>query len=354
MVLTIRAIKLKWLGVNIFMVFCMIAIGGITRLTDSGLSMTDWRLLDGMIPPLNYDDWLKAFNSYKEFPEYKIKNYDMSLIEFKKIFFWEYLHRIWGRLIGLTFFLPMIFIWIKKGFNKNEKIYLVYLSLLGFFQAFMGWYMVKSGLLEKPDVSHFRLSAHLITAFIIYSMLFYFFWNVFSQNKKNVKYFTTSQLTVHKNNFQISVILLFLTICAGAFVSGTDAGMSYNNFPLMDENILPPILLYDRFPDIKILFNDQGFLQFLHRLIATITLLFILHSTFKAYRDNFFYNMKTLFFSILFLIVLQYSLGVVILKLYVPKSLGLLHQIGSLLVLTLLVITLSEVKKKRAINRPLI
>ncbi len=354
MVLRIRLIKLKWLAVNIFMVFSMIVIGGITRLTDSGLSMTDWKLISGIIPPLNHNDWQIVFENYKGFPEYKIKNSEMSLTEFKKIFFWEYLHRIWGRLIGLTFFIPLIFIWIKEGFSKNEKKLVVTLTFLGFFQAFMGWYMVKSGLIDKPDVSHFRLSVHLITAFIIYSMLLYFFWNIFSENKKNTKYFATSQLKVHKNNFEISVIFLFLTICAGAFVSGTDAGMSYNNFPLMDDNILPPILLYDQLPDIKTLFHDQGFLQFLHRLLASLTLLFILHSIFKAYRDNFFYNYKILFFSILFIIIFQYTLGIIILKLYVPISLGLLHQMGSLLILSLLVITLCEVNKKRAINRPLI
>ena len=350
----LRITKLNWLAINIIMVLSMIIIGGITRLTDSGLSMTDWKLLGGIIPPLNEKEWIESFNKYKEFPEYKIKNFNISISEFKKIFFWEYLHRIWGRLIGFTFFLPMIYIWFKKGFNYSEKKYIIFLSFLGFFQAFMGWYMVKSGLVDKPDVSHFRLSAHLITAFTIYSMLLYFFWNLLTSQKINTKYLSRTKLKKHKLNFYFSTLFLFLTICAGAFVSGTDSGLAYNNFPLMGDNVLPPILLYDRLPETEILFNDQGFLQFLHRVLATLTLLFILHTIFKAYRDKFFNNFKILFFSLLFIILFQYSLGIIILKLYVPISLGLMHQLGSLIILSLLIISISEINKKRAITRPLI
>ena len=167
--------KVTWLSLNLFMVTVMVVIGGITRITDSGLSMTTWNFFKGIVPPLNNEDWINLFNLYKEYPEYKLKNLGMSLTEFKKIFFWEYIHRIWGRLIGLTFFLPLIFIWLKGGFTFKEKRLIIILSCLGFFQGFMGWYMVESGLIDKPDVSHFRLSAHLLTAFFIYSLLLYFF-----------------------------------------------------------------------------------------------------------------------------------------------------------------------------------
>ena len=176
--------KITWLLLNLFMVTVMVVIGGITRITDSGLSMTTWNFFKGIIPPLNNEDWINLFNLYKEYPEYKLKNLGMSLPEFKKIFFWEYIHRIWGRLIGLTFFLPLIFIWLKGGFNFKEKRLIIILSCLGFFQGFMGWYMVESGLIDKPDVSHFRLSAHLITAFFIYSiLLLYFFWTIISEKR---------------------------------------------------------------------------------------------------------------------------------------------------------------------------
>ncbi len=340
--------KLYWLALNLFMVVTMIIIGGITRLTDSGLSMTTWNFFKGVIPPLNNEDWVNLFNLYKEFPEYKLKNSGMVLSEFKKIFFWEYIHRIWGRLIGLTFFIPLIILWLKNGFNNNEKKLLVTLSLLGFFQGFMGWFMVESGLINKPDVSHFRLSAHLVTAFIIYSILLYFFWNLITENKPVDKYLF--KISNHKKNFLISLILLFATISAGALVSGTDAGLAYNNFPLMGDNILPPILISNESYLLNEYFNDQGFLQFSHRFLATITLLFVLHTIFKANRDGFFVGFKMLFYFLVSFILFQYTLGIIILKLYVPISLGLMHQIGSLFMLSLIVISISECNKIKRAN----
>ena len=340
--------KLQWLALNLFMVVTMVIIGGITRLTDSGLSMTTWNFFKGTIPPLNNDDWINLFNLYKEFPEFKLKNSHMILDDFKKIFFWEYIHRIWGRLIGLTFFIPMVIIWIKNGFDTNEKKLLISLSLLGFFQGFMGWFMVESGLMDKPDVSHFRLSAHLVTAFVIYSILLYFFWNLIIEKKPMDKYLL--KINQHKNNFVVSLILLLTTISAGALVSGTEAGLAYNNFPLMGNNILPPILISNESYLLNEYFNDQGFLQFTHRFLATITLLFVLHTIFKANRDGFFEDFKILFYFLVSFILFQYTLGIIILKLYVPIFLGLMHQIGSLFMLTLIVISISECNKKKRAN----
>ncbi|MEE2694748.1 MAG: COX15/CtaA family protein [Pseudomonadota bacterium] len=338
--------KLIWLGINILMVIVMVIIGGITRLTDSGLSMTEWNLIGGIIPPMNEEKWLEAYDKYKLFPEYNLVNSNMHLIEFKKIFFWEYFHRIWGRIIGLTFFLPLVYFWIKGRFTNNEKKYLTLLSILGIFQAFMGWYMVKSGLIDRPDVSHFRLSIHLLTAFLIYSMLLYSFWIIFSAKKKYQANFKISRLKTHKKNLLRSLILLYITITAGALVSGTDAGLSYNNFPLMEEHFLPPILLsFDLFKP-EILFYDQGFLQFSHRILATITLLFVSHTIFKAKKDNFFRNHLFLFYALVATLIFQYSLGIIILKLFVPIFLGLLHQIGALIILSLLIISLCEANIK--------
>ncbi len=340
--------KLQWLALNLFMVVTMVIIGGITRLTDSGLSMTTWNFFKGTIPPLNNDEWINLFNLYKEYPEFKLKNSNMILDDFKKIFFWEYIHRIWGRLIGLTFFIPMVIIWIKNGFNTNEKKLLITLSLLGFFQGFMGWFMVESGLMDKPDVSHFRLSAHLVTAFVIYSILLYFFWNLIIEKKPMDKYLL--KIDHHKNNFVVSFILLLTTISAGALVSGTEAGLAYNNFPLMGDTILPPILISNESYLLKEYFDDQGFLQFSHRFLATITLLFVLHTVFKANRDGFFGGFKILFYFLVSFILFQYTLGIIILKLYVPIFLGLMHQIGSLFMLTLIVISISECNKIKRAN----
>lgn len=338
--------KLVWLGINLMMIIVMVIIGGITRLTDSGLSMTNWNLVLGVIPPTNESEWTALFDLYRQYPEYKLKNSFMTLEEFKKIFFWEYIHRIWGRLIGLTFFIPLVFFWIKKAFDNKEKKLLILLTLLGFFQAFMGWFMVKSGLVEKPDVSHFRLSAHLVTAFAIYSLLLYFFWMIFSSLKPNYICQKIPRINIHKKNFYISLCLLFLTISAGAWVSGTDAGLSYNNFPYMGEGFLPPILFAENTNLFNSLFYDQGFLQFSHRLFATFTLLFILHTIFRANKDDFFKEFKFLFYFLFIMIIFQYTIGVLVLKLYIPMLLALLHQFGSLIILSLLVISICHAKKK--------
>ena len=343
--------KLAWLGTNLFMVLSMVIIGGITRLTDSGLSMTTWNLIKGLIPPLNQEEWINVFNLYKNYPEYNFKNFSMTLEEFKKIFFWEYIHRVWGRLIGFTFFIPLFYFWLKGYFNKNEKKLILLITFLGFFQAFMGWYMVESGLVDQPDVSHFRLSVHLITAFIIYSLLLYYFWNIHLGRRETANYVSTFKVSLHKKNFFISLLLLFTTVLAGALVSGTEAGLSYNNFPYMGDGFLPPILTSVEATNLKSLFYDQGFLQFFHRFVATATLLYLLHTIFKANKDKFFNNFKQLFYFLFFMIILQYTLGIVILKLYVPILLSLMHQIGALLILSLLIISLCEAKKM-GLNAP--
>ena len=341
-----RKTKLLWLGTNIFMVVSMIIIGGITRLTDSGLSMTEWNLIKGALPPLNNDMWIKLFDEYKKFPEYNLKNSSMTLIEFKKIFFWEYLHRMWGRLIGLVFFIPLTFFWMKGYFSKNEKKLLTAMTLIGFFQAFMGWYMVESGLIDKPDVSHFRLSVHLITAFIIYTLLLYFFWNLFTDVKYDKLYNNRQKIIKsQKTNFLISIFLLYSTIIAGALVSGTEAGLAYNNFPYMGEGFLPPIISSWKSINLNELLYDQGFLQFIHRILATSTLLFIFYTLIKAKKFNIFLGYEKLYYSLFAMIILQYSLGIIVLKLYVPIFLGLMHQLGSLIMLTLLVISFCQIKK---------
>ena len=336
--------KSAWLILNLLMVITMVVIGGITRITDSGLSMTNWNLLKGILPPLNNKDWEHLFNLYKQFPEYNLKNYSMTISEFKKIFFWEYIHRIWGRLIGLTFFIPLLFFWFKGWFVRKEKRLLIILTFLGIFQGFMGWYMVESGLVDKPDVSHFRLSAHLITAFSIYSILLYYFWNLLSKGKKRINATKAVNLNTHHKNLIISLLLLFTTISAGALVSGTDAGLAYNNFPLMGSSFLPPVLTSEYSFNLTTLLNDQGFLQFLHRILATTTLLFVLYTLVNAKKDKIFVGFTNIFYLLVVTIILQYVLGVIILKLYVPILLGLMHQLGSLIVLSLIIISLCEVR----------
>jgi len=348
--MSMTKIKQTWISVNLIMIIMMIIIGGITRLTDSGLSMTEWNLIGGIIPPLNQGDWLELFSKYKDTPEFIQKNFDISLSEFKKIFFWEYFHRIWGRLIGITYTLPFLFFFIKGMFDSNEKKIYTILLFLGSFQAFMGWFMVQSGLSEKPDVSHFRLSAHLIIAFIIYSILLDRFCKNTSYITEKPNYFTT-KYNRQINNLKISIFLVLLTVGSGAFVSGTNAGWAYNNFPYMGDNLLPPILLNENLYTVSKLFNDIGFIQFFHRLLATLTLIYVLITFFHLFKSK----LKVIYFlaSLVAIIAIsQYILGIIMLKLFVPIHLGLSHQLGSLILLSFLIITKCEIIKKRAINRP--
>ena len=349
MSLNIHRLKVWWIATNLFMIISMIIIGGITRLTDSGLSMTEWNLISGIIPPMNHLEWLDVFEKYQKSPEYLLKNYDISLGEFKKIFFWEYFHRIWGRLIGLTFILPLIIFWLSDCFSSPEKKFFFVLTFLGSFQGFMGYFMVESGLVDKPDVSHFRLSAHLVIAFAIYSMLLYFFWNLITRKNTNL---ITSNYNVQIFCLKACVFFIFLTIASGAFVSGTNAGWAYNNFPFMGEDLLPPILLTNQIFTLDTFFNDIGFLQFTHRVLATVTLLFTIFTVYRSFKLRLFKGYINIITFVLLAVVSQYALGIITLKFFVPITLGLMHQLGSLVLLSLLIISICEIKKKRAVTRP--
>ena len=170
-----------WLMVMFCIISIMIVVGGLTRLTDSGLSITKWQLFSGFLPPLNQNDWISYFNLYKEIPEFKLQNYDMSMQEFKIIFWWEWAHRFLGRLIGIGFLIPLIYFSFKTKFSKLIDLYLIFILIC--FQGFIGWYMVSSGLVDRVDVSHFRLSIHLLIAFLILSLIF---WN-FLKLRINIK-----------------------------------------------------------------------------------------------------------------------------------------------------------------------
>ena len=334
--------KVYWISLNLILIFLMVSIGGITRLTDSGLSMTEWSLVGGIIPPLTTNDWIETFDKYKLSPEFLLKNYDMTINEFKKIFFWEYFHRIWGRLIGLTYTLPLIYFWLTNKFTSSEKLFFSILFIFGATQAFMGWYMGKSGLTENPDVSHFRLSAHLLIAFLIYSMLL-FYLSLKISLKKNI-YISTDKVSSNFNYFLINtcIILVFFTILSGGFVAGTKAGWAYNNFPLMGETILPPILLENKPNNFTFLFNDMGFIQFFHRILATITLVIIIFTCIYLLRFNSSKIINKFSKILFFVVIFQYLLGIIILKLFVPIALGVMHQLGSLIVLSLLISILAE------------
>ena len=329
-----------WLLINALMVFIMVIIGGLTRLTDSGLSMTDWNFFSGIIPPINEQDWNLLFDEYKKFPEYKIINFDMSISEFKIIFFWEYIHRVWGRLIGLTFVIPFVYFLYKKRISKKLLIFLITILLMGCFQGFMGWYMVSSGLVDKPDVSQYRLASHLSIAFLIYSSLVYLAWKLWP---RKVLFRNGQHKILPTSKFSLCYILLFITIISGAFVSGTKAGLSYNNFPFMGDDLVPDEI-FQMTPMWVNFFENTSLIQLNHRILATLTGLIILIVSLKYMKYFSKYSSTNKFFlvSITIGIIAQYVLGVSVLINYVPISLGLMHQLGGLVNLTLITLIISN------------
>ena len=305
-----------------FLVSSMIVVGGLTRLTDSGLSITDWEFFRGFFPPLNNETWNAYFDSYKKIPEFKLQNYSMNLNEFKVIFWWEWAHRIFGRIIGLAFLIPLIFFSIKVGFKKLINLHLIFVLIC--FQGFLGWYMVKSGLVNNIDVSHFRLSFHLLFAFIILSLIF---WNYLDlihlkENKRKLKNFLP----------EIFMILIFLQIVFGAFVSGMDAGKIYNTWPLMGNSYFPDDNKIINLFEFSAL-SDASLVQYLHRNIAYLIFILYITIAFTVYKNKIVILFKPIL--ILGLVVfLQIFLGILTLLSGAGILISSLHQFSSILLIT--------------------
>ena len=258
-----------WLITLTLMVLAIIIIGGLTRLTDSGLSMVDWRPILGTIPPLSNNDWIEVFELYKKTPEYLIVNKNMELDEFKYIFWWEWFHRFFARMIGIVFLLPFIYFAYKKYLSTPLNIRLFFIIILGIFQAVVGWWMVKSGLSNDPYVSAYRLTFHLFNALIIFTMLIWTSMEYYYSKKIN--FFSS----IYSKEFFIffAILMTFLTIISGGFMAGTHAGQSFNTYPLMNGRIIPE----DYFlPDLGILniFENTIAINFNHRWLGTFTFIY--------------------------------------------------------------------------------
>jgi len=326
-----------WLLILLSLIIVITLVGGLTRLTDSGLSITTWELFVGFFPPLTNDKWIEYFNLYKTIPEYQEQNFDMTLSEFKVIFWWEWAHRQLGRLIGLTILLPLIYFTIKQGLWILRRYGIIFLLVC--FQGYLGWYMVSSGLVNRVDVSHYRLSLHLFTAFIILSIIF---WNFLKLTKIRI-YKTAIKLYVVK----FFLFLLFLQLIIGAFVSGMDAGNVYNTWPLMGSNYFPDDSRFIEFLDISF-FNDPSIVQFIHRNIAYLIVIIYIYLLFFVIKDA---NKK---FRKPFLIVgvslfLQVLLGVIVLLSGVKIVYASLHQINSIIIIlsTLYFLYISKYAEKK-------
>ena len=307
-----------WLIFMFWIVSVMIVVGGLTRLTDSGLSITKWQLFSGLLPPLNQKDWILYFDLYKEIPEFKLQNYNMSIQEFKIIFWWEWAHRFLGRLIGISFLIPLIYFSFKIKFSKLINLYLIFLLIC--FQGFIGWYMVSSGLVDRIDVSHFRLSIHLLIAFLILSLIF---WNYLKIKEEKV--ISNKINSIIPFSF---LILVFVQIAIGAFVSGMDAGKIYNSWPFMGNSYFPDDNDFVNLLKISA-FSDPSLVQFMHRNLAYLIGIFYVLIFYKIYRNKMHELYKSI--NILgFFIILQIILGIFTIIYGAQIYIASMHQISSI------------------------
>ncbi len=312
----------SWLLIMIILVFLMIIVGGLTRLTDSGLSITEWELFRGILPPLNDNTWMSYFSLYKEIPQFKFVNPYMTIEEFKVIFYWEYFHRLLGRLIGLIYLIPLIIFSFKRVLDQKMTIFLYLIFFLILFQGILGWYMVESGLVSNTTVSHYRLSLHLFFAFLILSLLY---WSYLNSKYNEHKVFFNLKNKLLKFLF----ILILLQIILGAFVSGLDAGLIYQTWPKMNLSYFPDDLNINKF-DVSYLFNNQSFVQFLHRSVAYIIIAYTAFIGLKLYIKKNTQHLKN-YLIVFFVLAAQVLLGIFTLISGLNLYLASLHQITSVI-----------------------
>ncbi len=310
------------LSIWLFTMFCiisiMIVVGGLTRLTDSGLSITKWELFSGFLPPLNEKEWILYFDLYKEIPEFKLQNYNMNMQEFKIIFWWEWAHRFLGRIIGISFLIPLIYFSFKIEISKLLNLYLIFFLIC--FQGFIGWYMVSSGLVDRVDVSHFRLSIHLLIAFLILSLIFWNYLKIKFRNRIQKKINLIFPFTF--------LALIFFQITIGAFVSGMDAGKIYNSWPFMGNTYFPNDNSYEDLLKLSA-FSDPSLVQFIHRNLAYVIGIFYLYIFYKIYKNKI-YDLYKSIHILGFFIILQIILGIFTLLYGAQIFLASMHQLSSI------------------------
>lgn len=311
-----------WLLTMYVLIVCMVAVGGLTRLTDSGLSITAWELFSGIFPPITVDKWNLYFLEYKKIPEFKLINSNITLEEFKVIFYWEYAHRLLARIVGLISIIPIIYIGYKYNvsFLKLKKYFLIFFLIC--IQGFLGWFMVTSGLINNVDVSHFRLALHLILALFI---LLIILWNIFIIFK--VK---KSEYKISNNLLVILFFLLFFQILLGAFLAGLDGGMIYNTWPDMNGLIVPNDVILSDYLKIDS-FSNASIIQFYHRFIGYLILFLLILLNIIYFKNNLEIKIIMIFN---FAIFLQISLGIMALISGVELKYASLHQIGSIFVIS--------------------
>jgi cytochrome c oxidase assembly protein subunit 15 len=314
-----------WLFFCAAVIFGMILLGGITRLTSSGLSMVDWKPIMGVIPPMTQADWQEMFLKYQQFPEYQKINVGMSLEDFKPIFMYEYLHRVLGRLIGVIFIVPFLFFYFSRRIKTGLTPKLVIMLIGGGCQGLLGWYMVKSGLVDNPHVSQYRLTAHLGAAVLIYGFIL---WTAFGL------VLTARAQPVELQRFSIGLsALIYLMILSGGLVAGTHAGNAYSTWPLMGDSFVPAGL-YAMTPAWLSAFEDITTIQFNHRMFAYLIVALVVAFAIRAFRFGVVGRLKVGIFCLIGLLGMQVTLGISTLIFYVPIPVAAAHQVGAVALLT--------------------
>jgi heme a synthase len=330
-----------WLLSGCLLIFLMVVVGGITRLTNSGLSMTDWHLITDTLPPLTEVKWQEAFEQYKQFPEYQKINIhnNFTLSDYKFIYFWEWFHRFIGRAIGMVFIIPFIYFLIKKKLDKETIKKCIILLGLGSLQGFFGWFMVKSGLIDNPDVSHFRLALHLTTAFITFAYTFWVALDLIYPIQKSVE----KKL---RNIARYALFFLLLQIIYGGFVAGLNAGLIHNHWPLMSDGQFIHDSVFLEQDSLLLSFTEgKSGVQFIHRLLAYVVVGIMLFLYFKSKQYNLEFNQKRGIQTLIFLVIIQFALGVFTLLYGVPLWLGLIHQINAFFLLSAMTYVLHRLSK---------
>ncbi len=330
-----------WLFSGCVLIFIMVVVGGITRLTNSGLSMTDWHLVTDTFPPLSEAKWEEAFEQYKQFPEYQKINIhnDFTLSDYKYIYFWEWFHRLIGRAIGLVFIVPFFYFLVLKKLDKST-IYKCFILLgLGSLQGFFGWFMVKSGLIDNPDVSHFRLALHLTTAFITFAYTFWVALDLIYPERVKIE---KSLRTIAR----FALAFLLLQIIYGGFVAGLNAGLVHNHWPMMSEGQFIHESVFLEQKNLFLSFTEgKSGVQFIHRTLAYLVVGLIVFLYIKSRKQTLSKAQNNGIGILLVLVFVQFILGVFTLIYGVPVWLGLIHQVSAFLLLSAMTFTLHRLSK---------
>ncbi len=331
-----------WLLLCCVLIFAIVVVGGVTRLTRSGLSMVEWDPIMGVIPPLSESQWQATFQKYQQFPEYEQVNRGMTLGEFKFIFWMEYVHRLLGRTIGLVFLLPFLYFLFRRRLERSLIPKLITIFLLGGLQGLLGWFMVKSGLIDLPHVSPYRLTAHLVLATVIYGYILWVALGLLFPDAEN----RDPPARSARRLAHVVTALILVMIASGGFVAGTKAGFTFNTFPLMNGRVIPEGMLAMR-PVWTNFFENVATVQFDHRIIAYLLILVAPWFWYRAARAPLHPRARLGSHALLIMLLLQVSLGIVTLLLAVPVALAAAHQAGAILLFTVALFVNHELRRGR-------